>query len=89
MTELDRIRIILRDTLQIGGRAEALTEGSRLFGAIPEFDSVAVVSVVSAIEEEYEVRIADRELSADIFETLGTLRDFISRKIRSSLSTDD
>ena len=84
MTEFDRIRNILRDTLQIGDRADDLTGDSRLLGAIPEFDSVAVVGVVSALEEEYGVRIADRELSAEIFETLSSLSDFILRKAQVS-----
>lgn len=80
MAELDRLRKVLRDTLQIGSRADNLTENSRLFGGIPEFDSVAVISIVMAIEEEFGVKIADSELSAEIFETLGSLDRFISRK---------
>lgn len=80
MADLDRVRNVLRDTLQIGSRADKLTEHSRLFGGIPEFDSVAVVSVVMAIEAEYGVRIYDRELSAEVFETLGSLSRFVSLK---------
>jgi len=81
MTELDRLRELLRDTLQIGAKADGLTEHTRLFGGLPEFDSVAIVSVVIAIEQEYGVKIADRELSADLFESLGSLSRFIARKV--------
>ena len=84
MVELDGLTALLRETLQIGDRADALTEQSRLFGAIPEFDSVAIVSVVMAIEQEYGVKIPDRELSADVFETVGSLGRFISRKVDSA-----
>ena len=84
MDELDRLRRVLRDTLQIGGRADTLTEHSRLFGGIPEFDSVAVISVVMALEEEFGVKISDRELSAEVFETLGSLNRFISSKANIS-----
>ena len=80
MVNLDRIRRLLRDTLMIGERADELTEHSRLLGGVPEFDSVAVVGVVAAIEEEYGVRISDRELSPEIFETMGSLSRFISTK---------
>ena len=83
MSDLDRVRNLLRDTLQIGSRADALTEHSRLFGAVPEFDSVAVVGVVTALEQEYGVRIADREISAEIFDTLGSLTRFIETKMSS------
>ena len=80
MTDLNRIRNLLRDTLQIGARADELTENSRLLGGIPEFDSVAVIGVVMALEVEYGVKIPDRELSADVFETLGSLNRFIAHK---------
>jgi len=80
MDDLDRVRGILRDTLQIGSRADALSEQSRLFGVIPEFDSVAVVNVVMSIEVEFGIRISDSELSAEIFETLGSLDRFIASK---------
>jgi acyl carrier protein len=84
MADLGRMRSLLRDTLQIGERADDLNENSRLFGAIPEFDSVAIISVVMAIEAEYGVKIPDRELSADVFETLGSLDKFVSHKVSSS-----
>lgn len=84
MADLDRMRRLLRDTLQIGEKADELTESSRLFGAIPEFDSVAIVGVVMAIEAEYSVKILDRELSADVFETLGSLNQFVAKKTGSS-----
>ena len=84
MTDIDRLRKVLRDMLQIGDRADKLSESSRLFGAIPEFDSVAIISVIMAIEEEFGVKVSDREISSEIFETLGSLNRFISEKSRTS-----
>ena len=84
MDELDRLKKVLRDTLQIGSRADNLTQSSRLLGGIPEFDSVAVISVVMGLEEEFGVKIPDRELSAEIFETLGSLNRFIAGKAGSA-----
>jgi acyl carrier protein len=81
MDNIERVRRILRDTLQLGSRANQLTPGTALLGAIPEFDSMAVVQVVAAIEEEYGVTINDDELSADVFETVGSLTQFVSQKI--------
>ena len=48
MDTLEKVRAILRDTLQLGSRADALRRDSRLLGEIPEFDSMAVVSVLTA-----------------------------------------
>jgi acyl carrier protein len=76
----DRLRRILRDALQLGERAERLTHDSGLLGDIAEFDSMAVVTVLTMIEEEFGIAIADDEVSADIFLTLGTLADFVAGK---------
>jgi acyl carrier protein len=84
MDELNRIRNILRETLQIGDRADELHEDSRLLGAVAEFDSVAVVSVVMSIEQEFGIRIPDGDLSAEVFTTLGSLGRFVSLRTRSS-----
>lgn len=78
---LNDIKEILRNTLQLGERAEQLTASSPLLGAVPEFDSMAVVTVLTMLEEEFGVEIDDDEVSADIFETVGTLTEFVSRKV--------
>jgi acyl carrier protein len=75
-----RLKKILADTLQLGARAEALTADSRLLGAIPEFDSMAVVTVLTMIEDEFGITVEDDEVSADVFETLGTLSAFVEAK---------
>jgi acyl carrier protein len=78
-----RIRRILRDALQLGARGERLTESSPLLGSIPELDSMAVVTVLTLIEEEFGVSVDDDEISADTFATLGSLVEFVAGKTTS------
>jgi acyl carrier protein len=78
MSDLDSVREILRQTLQLGARADALGPETPLLGAIPELDSMAVVAVLTAIEERYGVTIDDGDVSAQVFETVGSLADFIA-----------
>lgn len=80
---VDDIRKILRDTLQLGDRADQLTAASPLLGAVPEFDSMAVVTVLTMVEDEFGVTIDDDEVSAEIFETVGTLAGFVDRKVNA------
>jgi len=80
MDTLTRIKTILRDTLNLGDRANKLTVDSPLLGGLPEFDSMAVVTVVTMIEDELGITIEDDELSADVFATVGSLADFVSQK---------
>jgi acyl carrier protein len=75
------LRSILRDALQIGERAQSLEQSSPLLGAVPELDSLAVVTVVTAIEEHFYVKVEDDEIRADVFETFGSLCDFVGGKL--------
>lgn len=78
----ETVKRILVQVLGIEDRANALTQNTPLLGGIPEFDSMAVVSVLTAVEEEFGVVIDDDEVDAETFETLGTLTRFVNRKIQ-------
>ena len=80
MDHLTRIKSILRDALNLGDRAARLTPDSPLLGGLAEFDSMAVVTVVTMIEDEYGIAIDDDDLSADVFATVGSLAEFVSQK---------
>jgi acyl carrier protein len=79
--EVTNVRDIVTDTLGLGERGAALTAESPLLGAIPELDSMAVINLITALEEHYGFSIADDEISADIFETLGSLAALVRRKL--------
>jgi acyl carrier protein len=83
MDTTERIRRILCDTLQLGPRANRLGAESQLLGGIPEFDSMAVVTVLTMIEEEFGITVDDDEVSAEVFENLGSLVQFVSRKLQA------
>jgi acyl carrier protein len=77
---IDEVRGVLRDTLQLGSRADQLTADSALLGSLPELDSMAVVSLLTALEERFGISVDDDEISAENFETLGSLTEFVKRK---------
>ncbi len=81
METIDVVRSVLRDALHLGDRAARLDSDSRLMGALPEFDSMAVVTVVTMLEEQFGISVADDELSADVFETVGSLCRFLDGKL--------
>lgn len=80
MDTLTQVKNILRESLNLGTRADRLTADSPLLGAIPELDSMAVVQIITMIESECDITIEDDELSADVFATLGSLVRFVSEK---------
>lgn len=81
MITLDELKALVGEVLQIADRLEEMGENDVLLGGVPEFDSMAVVSVLTVIEENYGVVIDDDEVSAENFETLGSLQQFINSKL--------
>ena len=81
MAIIDEIKIVLKETLQLGNEIESLDSDTPLLGGIPEFDSMSVVSVITALEEKYGIIVEDDEINGEIFETIGSLSEFIERKL--------
>jgi acyl carrier protein len=54
---------------------------THLIGAIPEFDSMAVVSVITALEDSFGFIVDDDEIDAAVFETVGSLVAFVEQKL--------
>jgi acyl carrier protein len=72
---------ILDEVLRLGGRSSALNRDSALIGSIPELDSMAVVAILTSIEERFGVMVEDDEIDGAVFATLGTLTDFVQAKV--------
>jgi acyl carrier protein len=82
MATLDDVKSILGNVLQLGGaRTEKLARDTQLLGGIPELDSMAVLSVIAALEENFGFTVEDDEVTTTNFETVGSLADFVSRKL--------
>ena len=75
------VKQILMRNLNLCGQAEEMTISSPLLGAIPELDSMAVVSIITALEEDFAFTIDYDEISADNFKTLGSLISFVEKKL--------
>ena len=81
MISLEDVIGIIGDVLQIGDRTATFDASTQLLGSLPEFDSMAVVSILTALEDNFGVYIDDDEVSADIFETVGKLHEFVASKV--------
>jgi acyl carrier protein len=79
--QLESVKTLLGEVLSLGTTTSTLTRDTALIGSIPEFDSMAVVQVLAALEERYGFTIDDDEISAETFATVGTLADFVEQKL--------
>jgi acyl carrier protein len=77
---LEQVKKVLIDVLQLGDAGQALDAESPLLGAVPELDSMAVVSVIAALEEHFGIVVDDDDISASTFATLGSLAQFVADK---------
>lgn len=77
---LDEVKTILTNVLGLGEAGQRLTADSPLLGSIPELDSMAVVSLLAALEEHFGIAVSDEDISARTFETLGTLAAFVAQQ---------
>jgi len=81
MATLEQVRQIVGEVLQLGPRADDMNAQTALLGNLPEFDSMAVVSVITALEENFDIVVEDEDIQAETFETLGQLTSFVESKL--------
>lgn len=74
---------LLVDVLSLDGGAARLTLETPLLGALPELDSMAVIALISAMEERFGFIAEDDEIEGATFATLGSLVAFIEGKLSS------
>jgi acyl carrier protein len=75
------LRAVLADVLGLDpARVAQFHEDSPLFGALPEFDSMAVAGLLTELEERLGILIEDHEVDADMMETFGALLTFARNK---------
>ena len=75
------LRAVLADVLGISeARVRSFNEATPLFGALPEFDSMAVAGLLTEIEERLGIFIEDHEVDSDMLETYGHLLTFLKAK---------
>jgi acyl carrier protein len=80
---MDRWREVVQvvdQVLGLKGRAAAFTRDSHLLGAIPELDSMAVVSLITALEDRFDIVVEDDDVDGETFATVGSLADFVDAK---------
>lgn len=81
MNITQEVRNLLDDTLELQGRAAQFDQDTPLLGAVPELDSMAVVAVMTALEEHFGFTIDDDDIDGTTFLTFGNLMAFVTRKV--------
>ena len=80
MNVLEEVLHVLDEALSLGGRALRYTRDTHLLGSVPELDSMAVVTVITSLEDQFGIVVDDDDIDGATFATVGSLVDFVSAK---------
>ncbi len=72
---------VVDEVLSLNGRSATFTRDTPLLGAIPELDSMAVVTLITTLEEQFGLVVDDDDIDGSTFATVGSLTDFVSSKL--------
>ncbi len=81
MTHLEQLKQTLIDTLELDASFASSDADTLLLGSLPEFDSMGVILVITALEEQFDIVVEDDDISGETFESLGALVSFIESKV--------
>lgn len=57
----------------LGGDPGRYTPDTELFGSLPELDSLALVELITAIEERFDIELDEDDITAEVFGTVESL----------------
>lgn len=72
---------VLDEVLSLNGRSAVFTRDTPLLGAIPELDSMAVLTLITTIEAQFGVTVDDDDIDGSTFASIGSLSDFVTGKL--------
>lgn len=75
------VKAVLVATLGVEDRAATIDASTPLLGSLPELDSMAVLELVAALEQRFGISVDDDDVTAEVFETLGSLTEFVQQKL--------
>jgi acyl carrier protein len=64
----------------LGIDPESLDASTPLFGSMPEFDSLAIVEVISILEDRFGFEMDEADITLDVFGTVGSLASYLDAR---------
>jgi acyl carrier protein len=75
----DVVKDALVETLRLQDRTDAIDASTELFGSMPEFDSLAIVELITVLEERFGFEMDEADITAEVFETVGSLSAYVDQ----------
>jgi acyl carrier protein len=78
---VNQLKAIIAEELDVNLKAEEIDENASLFEDGLGLDSIAIVELISLIEEKFGFLFSDSELSPEFFNNLEVLSNLIDSKL--------
>ncbi len=79
-TTIEQLKNIISNELDVNIKAEDIEPNVSLFEDGLDLDSLSIVELISLIEEDFEFRFVDDDLSPENFQNLTVLAQLISER---------
>lgn len=80
---VNQLKTIMAEELDVNLKVEEIDENDSLFEGGLGLDSIAIVELISLVEQHFNFQFCDTELTPESFSNLNVLADFISVKLSS------
>lgn len=81
MTVYEQVLRVLDAALSLQGRTADFGPTTPLLGSLPELDSMAVLALITSLENHFGVVFNDDQLNSDVFATVETLTRMVQQHL--------
>ncbi|WP_439115346.1 acyl carrier protein [Hydrogenophaga sp.] len=81
MNVTEQVLRVLDEALSLQGRAQAFRRETPLLGALPELDSMAVLALITGLENHFGVAFSDDDMNGTVFATVGSVSDLVQQAL--------
>jgi acyl carrier protein len=81
MTVTEQVLRVLDEALSLQGRALRFDRETPLLGSLPELDSMAVLALITGLEDRFGITLSDEDLNGSVFATVGSLCELVERSL--------
>ncbi|WP_348683049.1 acyl carrier protein [Acidovorax soli] len=79
MNLTEQVLHVLDNALSLRGRTAGFTRDTPLLGALPELDSMAVLALLTGLENHFGITFNDDDLRGTVFATVGSLSALVEQ----------
>lgn len=78
---LDGVGEAITEVIGTDHSAGTLSADTLLFGSLPELDSLALVELITVLEERFGFEMDEDDINAEVFESVGSLAAYVRAQV--------